>query len=204
MPVKNYTNEELEHIAEDFLSRRAQGKYDGRSLRIESLIESLGYYIFSVPGLAEIAEAYVPAMPGYIFVDEDQYQQSVISFRWRFTIAEELAHILIHRPLFEGKSAAEITEIQQAFSDEEYRIIEKNAKYLAGSILMPMEVFQSRFEYFADIQYQKKVVNSLKILKYIVRQLSMDFNVSCHAVSMRSMQLGLIDQQQLEDLQECF
>ena len=121
MPVKNHTNENLEKTAEDFLKKHAQGKYDGRALHIEALIESLGYYIFPVPGLIEIAEAYVPAKPGYIFVDEDQYQNASISFRWRFTIAEELAHILLHRPIFEGKTAKQIEQIHNEFSDDDSR-----------------------------------------------------------------------------------
>jgi hypothetical protein len=203
MSVKNYSNESLERIAGDFLKKYAQGKYDGHALRIEALIESFGYYIFQIPGLAEIAEAYVPAKPGYIFVDEDQYQWNAISFRWRFTIAEELAHILLHRPIFEGKSAKQIAQIQDGFSDDDYRIIEKNAKFLASCVLMPKEVFKTRFEHFTAIQSQK-TSNYLNVLKYAVRQLNMDFNVSCFSVSLRALHLHLIDQQQLEDLLETF
>jgi Zn-dependent peptidase ImmA (M78 family) len=165
--------------------------------------EALGYYIFQVPGLAEIAEAYVPAKPGYIFVDEDQYQKAVISFRWRFTIAEELAHILLHRPFFEGKSTKQISQIRDGFSDDDYRIIEKNAKYLAGCILMPRTEFKARFGHFAEIQSQK-TSNRLHLLRYVVRQLSMDFNISCYSVSLRALHLGLIDQEQLDDLIESF
>jgi Zn-dependent peptidase ImmA (M78 family) len=199
MPVKNHSNESLEKIAEDFLKKYGQGKYDGHALLIEVLIESFGYYIFPVPGLAEIAEAYVPVKRGYIFVDEEQYQNAVISFRWRFTIAEELAHILLHRPLFEGKSAKQIVQIQEGFSDEDYRIIEKNAKFLASCILMPKEDFKTRFIHFTTIQSQR-TSNSLQILKYVVRQLNMDFNVSCYSVSLRALHLNLIDQQQMDDL----
>jgi Zn-dependent peptidase ImmA (M78 family) len=202
MPVKNHSNEDLETIAENFLAQRARGKYDGHSLRIEALIESTGYYIFQIPGLAEIAEAYIPAMPGYIFVDEEQYLNG-ISFRWRFTIAEELAHVLIHRPLFEGKSSKEIIKIQDGYTDADYRIIEKNAKFLAGSILMPRGVFRERFAHFQALQSQRSA-NVLDILKYAVRQLSRDFNVSCYAVALRALHLEIIDQQQLDDLIESF
>jgi hypothetical protein len=202
MSVKSHSNANLEKIAEDFLKQYGQGKYDGLCLCIEWVIESFGYQIFPIPGLAEIAEAYIPAKPGYIFVDEEQYLTG-ISFRWRFTIAEELAHILIHRPLFEGKSAKQIAQIQEGFSDDDYRIIEKNAKFLAGCILMPRTDFQKRFDYFYEVQSQR-TSNLLTILKYVVRQLSMDFFVSCHSVSIRALHLGLIDQQQLEDLMESF
>jgi hypothetical protein len=95
MPLESHSKENLEEIAERFLQDHGAGKRDGRSLMVESLIESFGYTIWQFPGLSEIAEAYVPAKPGYIFVDEDQYLNGA-SFRWRFTITEELAHILIH------------------------------------------------------------------------------------------------------------
>jgi Zn-dependent peptidase ImmA (M78 family) len=181
MSVKNYDKQSLEKISEDFLKKNARGKYDNRALLIESLIESFGYHIFPIPGLAEIAEAYIPAKPGYIFVDEQQYLNGT-SFRWRFTIAEELAHILIHRPIFEGKTIKEITKIQDDFSDSDYQTIEKNAKYLAGCILMPRQIFMDRFTHFAEIQSQT-TSNTLKILKYVVRQVSLDFNASCYTVS---------------------
>lgn len=202
MSVKNYSNEDLEKTAENFLKKYAQGKYDNRALLVEWVIESFGYYIFPIPGLAEIAEAYIPAKPGYIFVDEEQYLNGT-SFRWRFTIAEELAHILIHRPIFEGKSTKQIGQMQEIFSDDDYRIIEKNAKFLAGCILMPRAEFKARFIHFSEIQSQK-TSNLLKILRYVVRQLSMDFNISCYSVSIRALHLGLIDQEQLDDLIESF
>lgn len=204
MSVKNHDNESLEKLAEGFLNQWAKGKYDGYSLRIESTIESYGYYIFSIPGLAEIAEAYIPAKPGYIFVDEEQYYSaSTISFRWRFTIAEELAHILIHRPAFEGKMPEQIIKIQESYTDADYQIIERNAKFLAGCLLMPRTAFKTRFAHFQALQAQRST-NALSIHRYVVRQLSMDFNVSCYAVALRALHLGIFDQQQLDDLIESF
>jgi len=93
--------------------------------------------------------------------------------------------------------------LQESFSDDDYRIIEKNAKFLASCILMPREAFKSRFEHFTAIQSQK-TANYLNVLKYTVRQLNLDFNVSCFSISLRALHLRLIDQQQLEDLLETF
>ena len=55
MSVKNHSNPSLEKIADDFLKEYGQGKHDGRSLLVEWVIESLGYHIFPIPGLAAIA-----------------------------------------------------------------------------------------------------------------------------------------------------
>lgn len=202
MLYKGYSHDHLDALAEDFLGKYAKGKYDGRALRIESLIESYGYTIFQIPGLSEIAEAYVPAKPGYIFVDEEQYLNGA-SFRWRFTMAEELAHILIHRPLFDGKTIDQIKSMQAKLTDDEYRRIEQDAKYLAGCLLMPKNDFKDRFHHFFNLQAQRSS-NFLTIIRYAVRQLNFDFNVSCYSVGLRAFHLGLIDQSQLDDLLQSY
>lgn len=198
MPIKRHSNEHLEIIAEGFLKEKSAGYYDGLSLLIEPLIESVGYTIFPIKGLAEIAEAYIPVKRGYIFVDEDQYMNGG-SFRWRFILAEELAHSLIHRPLFDGKTPEEIAAFQEAISDKEYLNIEQEAKYLAGALLMPRKKFAERFDHFYSIHSQR-LTNNLRILKAVVRDLNLDFNVSYYSICVRSMHLKLVDWQQLDDL----
>lgn len=196
--IKKYSNDSLEAIAEGFLSNREM--HDGRALRLEAAIEFHGYQIFPVPGLAEIAEAYVPIKDGYIFVDEEQYM-NVETFRWRFTLAEELAHILIHRPLFKGMSVEQIIDFQNKLADEEYLAMEREAKYLAGCLLMPQTEYRNRFNHFCTIQ-SSRVLNELKVFTYVVRQLSYDFNASFHSVALRGLKLKLLNQQQFDDLME--
>jgi Zn-dependent peptidase ImmA (M78 family) len=198
--MKHYTNGELEAIAADFLARHGSGKYDGVSLRIEALIEGFGFYIWSVPGLKEKAEAYVPVRGNKIYVDEDQYQ-SATTFRFRFTLAEELAHILIHRPLFDGMSTAEIIKFQKAIPDADYLRMERNAKYLAGALLMKKTLFERQF----NLLWQRQRSNTqvpVFILRYVIRRLSLAFFVSCHSASIRSLHLRLISQTQFNELAE--
>jgi Zn-dependent peptidase ImmA (M78 family) len=199
--VPSYKAEELERIAESFLGTHAAGKYDHRALRIEAVVESYGYTIFQVPGLSQIAEAYIPIKPKYIFVDQDQYDSG--SFRWRFTLAEELAHILIHLPMFSGKTVPEILQIQERITDAQYAMIERNAKFLAGCLLMTRRVFKERFQYFSEITYGQ-VSSSLTTNRRVIRQLSMDFNVSCYAAAIRAQHLKLLDQVDVEELIESF
>lgn len=125
MPLpKLYKREEIEAIAADFLAGLGNGKYDHRTLRIDWVIESLGIEIVPVPGLMEIAEAYLPIEGKRIFVDESQYASH--SLRWRFTLAEELAHWLLHKPWFDGKTVEEVQKMQSAFTDKEYLTIEQD------------------------------------------------------------------------------
>jgi Zn-dependent peptidase ImmA (M78 family) len=198
--MKHHSHGELEAIAADFLSKHGRGKYDGRSLLIEAIIEASGFYIWSVSGLKEKAEAYVPIRGNKIYVDEDQYR-SATSFRWRFTLAEELAHVLIHRPLFEGMSTPEIIRFQKSIPDADYLKMERNAKYLAGALLMKKDLFEKRFAHFWQRQQSRTPV-PVFIFRYVIRQLSLDFFVSCHSASIRSRHLGLVSQAQLNELLE--
>lgn len=194
--VPTFSSSQLENIAQQWLKKF--GQYDNRLLRIEQSAEKGGFAIIPVPGMAEIAEAYLAAN-GLIFVDEGQYLNS--TFRWKFTLAEEIAHDLIHRPMFDGLSGSAIQDAQESLTDSDYQLIERTAKELAGCILMPADTFRERFQHFWKTQEQF-VSNDLGVMKYVIRQLQYDFGVSCHAISIRAKKLGLIDQEQLDDYLE--
>jgi len=195
--VPNLSKTQLEATAQEWLKQ--YGKYDGRMLRLEHSLEVARYRIEPVPGLAEIAEAYIPAKSHYIFVDETQYLSN--SPRWRFTLAEELAHDLIHRPMFAGLNSEQIVAYQESLTDDEYSTIERQAKRLAGCLLMPEDVFIERFQHHWDTQ-RPSVTSDLKLLKYVIRQLNFDFAVSHHAIAVRAVYLDLIDQSQFDDFME--
>jgi Zn-dependent peptidase ImmA (M78 family) len=205
LKIPRHSYAELESISKTFLVRAgsAISLYDGRALRIEYVIESsvCGYSIFPVHGLAEVADAYVPIKGKRIYIDEDQYLSS--SFRVRFTLAEELSHIILHVPLFVGKSAEEVGEIQSQITDEDYQRMEREAKYMAGCLLMPAWTFTERFNHFYAIKLQQ-TANERNILLYVFRQVSMDFNVSCHSCAVRALKLDLIDQGQMDEISEFF
>ena len=55
----------------------------------------------------------------------------------RFTAAEELAHLLLHRPILERVRTDE--DFWQLHQSEHYHILDRNAKRLAASLLMPEE-----------------------------------------------------------------
>jgi hypothetical protein len=63
--------------------------------------------------------------------------------------------------------------------------------------------FEERFAYFHR-QQSIRTSNQLHVLKFVARQLSMDFNVSCYSVVIRALHLCLIDQEQLDDLLEAW
>jgi len=196
MILKKWKYSDLEDIADRFLDQH--GKYDNRCLRIEQTLTSAGLRIWPVPGLAAYAEAYIPIKSGFVFIDEEQYQKAE-NFRYRFTLAEELAHHLIHRPYFEGMSVEEIQKTQKSFSDGEYVQLEREAKRLAGAILMRKSLYLPRYmQFYGD--HRERGGHHLNSIKFAVQELSKDFFASCVAVAIRAVSTEMIDQEEFEDL----
>lgn len=190
---KNHT--QLEKIAEDFLSRH--GKFDNRALIVDLTVENYGYEIWPLRGLGQIAEAFIPRKEGIVFVDEEQMLDHPV--RFRFTLAEELAHILIHVPSLRGKSPEELQKMHDMMTAQQYRWFEHDAKYLASCLLMRQSWFIERFRAHRDVQ-AKRISNRSHILRYTVRQLGMDFAVPPAAAAQRAFKLKLIDEGDLFEL----
>jgi Zn-dependent peptidase ImmA (M78 family) len=197
--IKQWSNSELEAEAAKLLSQFAV--YDNRALIIEEVIGKYGLKIFPKKGLSEIAEAFLPIKPGIIFIDQDQFDDGTYALRVRFTLAEELAHNVIHRPMFDGLSVDEVIKFQKSLTDAEYERIEHDAKYMAGAMLMPEAAYRQRFNYFMLSQAGNPHSQVTK-LRYVMRQLSYDFCVSVQSVSLRGVFLGLIDWVQYNELME--
>jgi Zn-dependent peptidase ImmA (M78 family) len=191
--LKNHS--QLEKIAEDFLDKH--GKFDGRMVMIELVVQNLGYYVWPLRGLGQIAEAFVPRKPGIIFVDEDQMLDHPI--RFRFTLAEELAHTLIHADALRRMSPDELERFNDLMTAGQYRRYERDAKYLASCLLMRRSAFVERFYSHRAVQ-TKRVSNPGKVLRYAIRQLGIDFCVPVAAASQRAFKLHLITEAQFTEL----
>ncbi len=184
-----FTKRELEAVAAAFLKENI--KCSGCKVLIEEMLEAHGYDIIPVQGLVKYAEAYVPKKVGILFVDEDQ--QLSHPLRYRFTIAEELAHCLIHHKIFKGKSFSEIRSIYNAISDDDYQDLERNAKYLAAALLMPKATFIERFEFHKG-RIEVKIKNPIEALSLVAASLKSEFEVSKESVGVRCKHIGLIDE----------
>jgi Zn-dependent peptidase ImmA (M78 family) len=197
MQIPSYPDHKLEEFAEYFLGGLGTGLHDGKSLRIEAVIERHGLTIWPVKNLADVADAYVPLIPGIIFIDEAQHANA--SYRCRFTLSEELSHVLIHRELFAKMSPSQVRAAQAEITDQQYAQIEREAKHLAGALLMRRDWFSERYRAFEAAQ-RVRTSNDLEIASYVVRHASYCFNVSEHAAAVRARKLKLIDQEEMDDL----
>lgn len=138
--LREYTAAELERKAKQF--------HDGISARFEipvdvdKLLEDIdGVDLDIWPGLQ--ANHKMLGMAGFnpdtrilsIYIDDRLADPSAGIRRYRMTVAEELAHTIIHRPAIEAVRTPEDFKLIQ--SHDKWYIYERNAKRLAAAILMP-------------------------------------------------------------------
>lgn len=101
---------------------------------IESVCDFLGISLFPVDGLSRKyhVEAFISANFRILYVDEDGYRNE--SYRYRFSVAHELGHLVLHREYFSNRvdSFEEWLGFSQVSGYAEFQ-----ANYFAGSLLAP-------------------------------------------------------------------
>ena len=155
MDFKKYTYAQLKEISEIFLEvnkfRKGIIPTD-----IEILIEKSGIIIeafddlrkdFSVKGL--VAKDVKDDGRIKIFIDTRHYEED--AFEYKFTLAEELAHILLHMDFYIGISDVEdYIKKYKSIDDEDYRKYEQQARNLASFLLLPEKEFNKEVIAFID------------------------------------------------------
>lgn len=119
-------------------------------------------------------------------MDEDYCEN-----RYRFTVAEEIGHLLLHNNLFKGvvtpeeylKALDKITSIEHARMD-------KDAKHLGEAILMPAGIFREKALNHSNDCSNTGIAKRVEVYK----KLADDFKVSPDAVNFRFVHLGLFHQ----------
>ena len=191
--VSFYSPQELETFAEVFLEKHAlplQIPVD-----IELIIEkNLGISIID----ADLEEHY--GLHGYIAISlETIYIERFImdspnhEKRYRFILAEEVGHLILHKDLFKGvKTADDYIAALDKISEAEHKRMDIDAKRLGESILMPAGAFR---KCALDVSVSTGTMTMAK-LREIVGDF---FNVSEAAVHYRFKHLGLVSQIKLPE-----
>lgn len=101
----------------------------------------------------------------------------------RFTAAEELGHLVLHRPIMQAvRCLDDAVELHK--SPAYYNTLDRNAKRFAASVLMPAD----RLRAHAAVEYAELVVAKAEtalILAKLVFRLSQRYRVSAHAMRYR-------------------
>lgn len=143
--IKFYAPQALESLAEAFLDEFDK-PVDSLPVEIDLIIQR-DLKIEIIPFIS-LEQRY--GLHGYLALSLktiyiDQYIMDTDSFerRYRFTLAEEVAHLILHKNLFAGvKIPEDYLETFDKISEGERLRMDLDAKRLAEAILMPAELFR--------------------------------------------------------------
>ena len=188
--LRTYSVQELEHIAKEQL--KLLGDELTIPVDIERIVEEMPSVDFDIyPKLK--ANYNLLGMVGpdesgkiLVYVDSDLADSAHSLPRYRMTVAEELAHLLLHRQAIERVTS--IDDFKAMHNHRKWYLYERNAKRLAAALLMPAPYIldDSRSWYKKIVSYVgyskpeiiKKVIKNKLADKYVVSVLSMEYRLS--------------------------
>ena len=186
-------------IAENFL-----GKFHPEGtipVTIENIIEfKLNIDIVPLPGLQiriDI-EGFISSDLKRIYVDQNVMEK--YPHRYRFTLAHEIGHSLLHKKLYQKATFDNVSDWKHFIScidPREYSFFELHAYDFAGLILVPTLELRKRFSNAIDL-YQSEGFDPRELdenemaIAYISTWLAKKFNVSSHVIKKRLKREGLI------------
>jgi len=124
-----------------------------------------------------------------IIVDEQLADRSPC--RYRFTLAQEVSHLLLHRDLLESVATVDDAfELQDSLSAEQYAGLEASANRCAAAILMPQRQFRQAAQdayalWFGRIMSAAGSVPPDPLLKRVIDDLAKLYQVSFQAARIR-------------------
>lgn len=126
-----------------------------------------------------------------IYVDKDVYQ-SKNQYRYRFTLAHELSHILIHGDVFKAANYTDVrgfVDFWNSINRSTEQRIEQQGYMLAGYLLVPSIPFHAKYNEFA----QEMLDNGMDIaeatpqaLKIVAKHIGKQFGVSFAVIHRRA------------------
>jgi len=141
LDVPQYSNIELERVAEALHSEYCDDPVKP-PIDIEVILERMGAEIIPLPNLARdhgVVGLLSRSERGdqfAVFVDARVCEEQ--ETRYRFTVAEECAHMCLHASVYENvHTLAAATRFYLGLTGDEHWVLDRNAKYLAGAILIP-------------------------------------------------------------------
>lgn len=189
--------EDIRRRAEEFLSEF----HEERSLPvpIEEIVE-FDFEIEVVPleGILDDLEvdAFLTSDLTHIYVDAFVMQHRYP--RFRFSLAHELAHYELHRPLYEEsriRSVRDWQRVQESISVEDYAWFEFQANSFAGLVLVPGaelgEQFRAALKAAKDAGLSESTIWSDAGKSHIARWVADQFHVSEQVIERRMEKDGL-------------
>lgn len=188
--VKDYRLFELEHVAAAALAG-ASHCVKSQRVDIERLI--LEKYQLRIEAFHDLRRrwdtyAFIDTTAKVIFVDAELMDSDRLEKKYRFTLAEELAHFLIHQPVFSHcRSIEDRLALEMRFDDLTRDRLESNARALASALLMPKTTVEPMVEDLAT----KLVDDEGHILvEQLITAIGREYDVNFSAAKRRLRNLG--------------
>lgn len=188
LPLANlptYTAAELERLAERFL-REQIGSEVPIPVDVEWLVEELEDIDFDAwPNLRArhaIEGCVVRDLASgriFIYVDDDLMDDDSPRGRgrYRYTVAEELAHVRLHRQVIDQISS--IDDFRELQNDPKWYDLERNAKRFAAALLMPAKSLVSEASsVYTQLAQKVGTDNPAAVKKWLRSLLAKRFEVS--------------------------
>jgi hypothetical protein len=199
--------EEIEEKASAFLARHLPRGIP--PVPIEEILEiQMGVDIVPVRGLRDSIDkdGFVSSDMTTVSVDFDQYNLSRLEPRYRFTLAHEVGHIVLHRHILTRFSITGVSEWKvfvDGLSEEAWARFEFQANWFAGHVLVPSIWLKDTAEknlpgVIGSVEKAQKAGLSRKdyidyAVERWVRKISPRFHVSSEVARIRLESEGLID-----------
>lgn len=115
-------------------------------------------------------------------------------------MAEELSHFLLHKDLFENITSPEdyINFYIKELTHKQHDLLDLNAKYLAGAILIPSEyIRRDAISFCQNTLAKSEFLNEARLLSEIIDEMASLYNVSEKAMEIRfnllNLRQGILD-----------
>lgn len=122
-------------------------------------------------------------------ISVDAFVQESRPGRYRFTLAHEIGHVVLHREFFlqhTFRNIDEWKEFVQSISPRDYGIIEWQAYQFAGFILVPPKVLRAKYNDVIELARDKEVLRGKHIepaaRQYVANWLAKQFVVSSEVI----------------------
>ena len=189
LEVPTYTANQLEHMTADLLKSRLKVPIE-IPVDIDYLLEQEpGILLDYIPGIKDRF-----GIAGLVYRENKDLIRVIIDAEiadsvrhqnfYRFTVAEELGHIKLHRKIIEQIPDEETAiELHQ---HPEYEAMDRNSKRFAAAILMPSKyVLQDARELYPDLVRVAGFENREAVRDFMASILSKKYQVSVEAMSYR-------------------
>ena len=173
---------EITQRAEDLLAECWNGLFP---IDAEAICDYLRVSILPIDGLAKSfqVDAFISSDFKKIYVDQQEFEKG--SYRYRFSLAHELGHYILHREYFSSR-IEDFEEWQGFVRGYTNDYVERQANYFAGSLLMPeMEMVRVLNHAFGGSLARNYWSASLREVGQILMGVRNYFKVSDEVISRR-------------------